>query len=342
MKLINLQAEYNELHQVVTQFFDGTNFPEFDTFLKDVFNLGLAEAQFWVEESIIKQFLLISGKEDTHHNLVKEREDFLDETHSISSCFDAFCLIDNHFRFGILALHRGEEFNFDYTQNARDIAALMLSKYPSKSIMSLLPKSSRDLSKKEQKRLCAEFTGYKHPYSSYSLADNLSPNIIKYYQNDQKTYFIENIINFAFNQALLCMKHNNTLSLINDMIPSYKKHMTSPFDAENGQDIINRFPSNNIIKALFSIKSVDFMTNIAYQEEVDRMAIFKIERDKESPEQKAQRKIDSAKYSVNFLDKLLNKSTEDAEAEKQKDLKELLHLKSVIKKLKSEIKPDQI
>lgn len=341
MQLLNLQSEYNSLRQVMVQFFNGSDFPEFDTFLKDVFNMGLKQAQFWAEEGIISECLVASGKSSTRHSMIEDREEFLDKTHSIASFFDAFCLFENHLRYGLLSLHRGEEFNFDYTQSARDIAALMLSKYPSKNLMALLPKSSHEVNKKEQKRLCAEFSGYKHRFASYSLADNLSPNVINYYQNDQKTYFIEKIVNFAFNHALTCMKYNNTASMVNLMVSLHEKHNTAPFDAENGQDIVSIASKHPVINAILAIKPVKFSNNTLYQEEVERIATFQAKRKLETPEEKATREENSIS-GVDFLNKLLNKTPEEESIKKQKDSEELTHLKSVIKQLKTDITSEQI
>lgn len=323
MKLnkINLSNECTLLSLLLKEYFDAVDFSGFDDFVKEVFNFGLKESQFWADAVINPR--VSSAFNQTCFNPLKPRKNLI-KKEDPCYVYDALFIFNESVFSELNYIHTKQESEFPYRPYLSELTSQLIKKYP------LMEVSSKALSKEEQADIVDSSSLYFNTEKDhYKIAEKLSPDTIEYYRNDLGTYLPNRIISIIFCHAISCMTRNNTIDLINTMIAVLSQYKELPFNADNGQEILNKAIDNKMILLISKLDAFNFSSTQEMEEE----------KSSDIPEEDD---IASESFHDKIMRELLNPTDDEKKKSEERSLARVNKLMNSIEEMKKLTLPEAV
>lgn len=269
------QKQWSYLITAITAMWDGASAT---SKLQALFEKGVKDGQFWLSDEVL---LRIGENMHPENQLCYPLDNRSGKTSQGESyrIYDALCLFNNWIQ-DVKKVKNAVtgSGNWSFVKSYQSILNNDLK--DSAMLSQIKPKS---LPITEQNIIAAEFKGVSgSEVRSDPTIIRLSPYRVKYFQDNQGMSPLESLYSAIYSHGLACAEQYNTEKFIADIQPIYERYANTPFNVNNGEELMMQARKNVFVKILEETSPPRFSNNQEIQESLKYAELLALE----SPEQK--------------------------------------------------------
>lgn len=291
LNIIDLNNEFSLLVDLINSLWDGCDNKTAEKAIKASFEQGLEDAKLWVDEYAGIRIAEVLNSNNEICFPLESRRELSFEGDASAHFYDALCNFDDNLRYGIANIHRSVTGygRWDYSKNADVLCRKLKSSFEKPEV------TPKDQDRETQDAIAKAYPGY-HASEAGSLPapQRLVKTYVEYSRDEQGLSLFRSLFSTVYSHALYCTKTKNTQTLVNDLLPIYRKR-NEPLNFDNGDEIMSVARKNQFVAIIQEMKPFNFASTEKYLEARKHSRKVRAERANETPKQKEQRLKDILK-----------------------------------------------
>lgn len=316
---IELKTEAKQLNELIVSLWDNTESLDLKSFVIEAFEAGLVAGRFWVEEYPLFTIGEFLDGETAHHPLSNRRNPVKGD--DCAHHYDSLYIL-SEFIERMISDIRESQIHYgawDFSAEADRLYSVLSDKYP---LDSLKPKS---LTREQTDSLVNNYQGFSESECrSYSTPEKLAPHNINDAKNSQGLDFARSLVATIFSHGLGCAQQINTARLLNTLLPLYRDHRDTPYEFDNGPELLSLIADNELIQIALMIEKPKFSSQQAFDDNIKRIEENKAKIAAETPEEKQARIAEHKKWHKEMMQEVLGGDFDSQLAEHQNRIRSII------------------
>lgn len=327
VKIVDFNHEYHAIESLAISLWAGLDNDNAKAAMRFMFNQGLRDAKFWVDQYITHSILGLVSNHDPFCNLMEFRINAAANDHRYSNSDSSAMMHDTLFIFdralsdGLNMLMKSYcERNWDFTAQAEKHMSTIKKQFAEINI------SPKFMSDTDENELLRRYDGIEAVFvGAPSTRDQLTRNFVIYSRDEQGRTLFYSIFSVIYSHALYCAKLKNSNDMIEAMLPIYRQYQ-SPINMDNGEELLTLALKNPLFAIINKINPVKFLSSDIYLEKEEKRKKYMAETTEE--ERAANRK----KMRESIAERALNAHRSPAQVEEARQAEEKFfnHINNII------------
>jgi len=307
INIIDLNNEFSLLVDLINSLWDGCDNVSAEKALRASFEQGLEDAKLWIDEYAGMRIAEVLNGNDEICFPLENRQELAFEGDATAYLYDALCSFDDTLSYGLKDIHRSVTGygRWNYSQNADTLCRELTKSFGGLEV------TPKDQDKETQDAIAKAYMGaHASEAGSLTTPQRLLKDYVEYSRDEQGRSLFRSLFSTVYSHALYCAKTKNTQTLVNDLLPIYRKR-NEPLNFDNGDEIMAIANKNTFVQIIHTMKPFNFSSKDEYLAEREQAKKVKAERANETPEQKEKRSKDETRRLEDMIKNVVSEEQSD-------------------------------